>query len=252
MARKRSNDEENKSPSWLTTYGDMMSLLLIFFIFLFSFSNIDAQKFKAMVASLQASLGVLEGGRSMSSVPATGGDEGQDLEQRTNEPQDEFEALYEDMQRYIQQNNIAATVEMTENKMEILLRFKDNVLFESGKADIIPSALPVLNNIAGVLKTYQEQIGGVRIEGHTDNVPIHTVMFPSNWELSTARAVAVLRYFVEQQHLPPEMLSAVGYGEYHPVATNDTIEGRAKNRRVDIVITRTWTPEEINGSINPQ
>ncbi|MBZ4666231.1 OmpA family protein [Mahella sp.] len=252
MARKRGNDEGNKSPSWLTTYGDMMSLLLIFFIFLFSFSNIDAQKFKAMVASLQASLGVLEGGRSMSSAPATGGDVGQDLEQRTNEPQDEFEALYEDMQRYIQQNNISATVEMTENKMEILLRFKDNVLFESGKADIIPSALPVLNNIAGVLKTYQEQIGGVRIEGHTDNVPIHTVMFPSNWELSTARAVTVLRYFVEQQRLPPEMLSAVGYGEYHPVATNDTIEGRAKNRRVDIVITRTWIPEEINSNINPQ
>lgn len=251
MARKRGNDEENKSPSWLTTYGDMMSLLLIFFIFLFSFSNIDAQKFKAMVASLQASLGVLDGGRSMSSAPATGGDEGQDLAQRTNEPQDEFEALYEDMQRYIQQNNISATVEMTENKMEILLRFKDNVLFESGKADIIPSALPVLNNIAGVLKTYQEQIGGVRIEGHTDNVPIHTVMFPSNWELSTARAVTVLRYFVEQQHLPPEMLSAVGYGEYHPVATNDTIEGRAKNRRVDIVITRTWVPEQINSNTNP-
>ncbi|MDK2902720.1 MAG: chemotaxis protein MotB [Clostridiales bacterium] len=251
MARKRGNDEENKSPSWLTTYGDMMSLLLIFFIFLFSFSNIDAQKFKAMVASLQASLGVLDGGRSMSSAPATGGDEGQDLAQRTNEPQDEFEALYEDIQMYIQQNNISATVAITENKMEILLRFKDNVLFESGKADIIPSALPVLNNIAGVLKTYQKQIGGVRIEGHTDNVPIHTVMFPSNWELSTARAVTVLRYFVEQQHLPPEMLSAVGYGEYHPVATNDTIEGRAKNRRVDIVITRTWVPEQINSNTNP-
>jgi len=210
MARRRITEDENKSPSWLTTYGDMMSLLLIFFVFLFSFSNIDAQKFKAMVASLQASLGVLEGGRSMSDLPAIGSSEGQDIAQRTNEPQDEFEALYEDIQRYMQQNNIAAVVELSESKMEILLRFKDNVLFESGKADIIPDGLPVLNNIATVIKTYKDQIGGVRIEGHTDNVPIHTVLFPSNWELSTARAVAVLRYFVEQQHLPPEMLSAVG------------------------------------------
>lgn len=251
MARRRITEDENKSPSWLTTYGDMMSLLLIFFVFLFSFSNIDAQKFKAMVASLQASLGVLEGGRSMSDLPAIGSSEGQDIAQRTNEPQDEFEALYEDIQRYMQQNNIAAVVELSESKMEILLRFKDNVLFESGKADIIPDGLPVLNNIATVIKTYKDQIGGVRIEGHTDNVPIHTVLFPSNWELSTARAVAVLRYFVEQQHLPPEMLSAVGYGEYHPVASNDTIEGRAKNRRVDVVITRLVAQNQTNGDINP-
>jgi OmpA family. len=204
-----------------------------------------------MVASLQASLGVLEGGRSMSDLPAIGSSEGQDIAQRTNEPQDEFEALYEDIQRYMQQNNIAAVVELSESKMEILLRFKDNVLFESGKADIIPDGLPVLNNIATVIKTYKDQIGGVRIEGHTDNVPIHTVLFPSNWELSTARAVAVLRYFVEQQHLPPEMLSAVGYGEYHPVASNDTIEGRAKNRRVDVVITRLVAQNQTNGDINP-
>lgn len=251
MARRRITEDENKSPSWLTTYGDMMSLLLIFFVFLFSFSNIDAQKFKAMVASLQASLGVLEGGRSMSDLPAIGSSEGQDIAQRTNEPQDEFEALYEDIQRYMQQNNIAAVVELSESKMEILLRFKDNVLFESGKADIIPDGLPVLNNIATVIKTYKDQIGGVRIEGHTDNVPIHTVLFPSNWELSTARAVAVLRYFVEQQHLPPEMLSAVGYGEYHPVASNDTIEGRAKNRRVDVVITRLLDQNQSNGDLNP-
>jgi len=246
MARRRGNEEESKSPSWLTTYGDMMSLLLIFFIFLFSFSNIDAEKFKAMVASLQASLGVLEGGRSMSSLPTTGGDVGDDLAQRTNEPQDEFEALYEKVQQYMQQNNISALVEMSEDRAEILIRFKDNVLFESGKADIMPSALPVLSNIAAVLKTYQSQIGGVRIEGHTDNVPIHTAAFPSNWELSTARAIAVLRYFIEEKGLPPQIFSAVGYGEYHPVASNNTIEGRAKNRRVDIVITRVSTSQSVN------
>jgi chemotaxis protein MotB len=109
----------------------------------------------------------------------------------------------------------------------------EGALFDSGKADLKSEAIRLLDKIAPVLKQSQRPI---RVEGHTDNVPIHTKEFPSNWELSTARAVNVLRYLVEKHEIPPQIISAAGYGEYHPIVPNDTAQNRSRNRRVEIII----------------
>jgi len=120
----------------------------------------------------------------------------------------------------------------------LLLRFKENVLFDSGKADLKPDAMKILSFLGKVLNQPEFAERYMRVEGHTDNVPIRTVRFPSNWELSTGRASSVIRYYIENSQLRPDRFTASGYGEYYPVANNDTPEGRALNRRVDIVILR--------------
>ena len=118
----------------------------------------------------------------------------------------------------------------------VVIHFTDRVLFDLGKAELKPEAKEVLQLVAQELKAWPNHI---RVEGHTDNLPIRTAPYPSNWELSTARATEVLRYLIDVGGLAPERMSAAGYGEYRPIAPNDSEEGRAKNRRVDIVLLRS-------------
>ena len=120
-------------------------------------------------------------------------------------------------------------------KTGALISLSDTLIFDSGEATINESAYPVLDRISGVLN---EICLPMSVEGHTDNVPIHTAQFPSNWELSVARAVNVAKYFVEKGNIPPELVSAAGYGEMHPLVPNDTPEHRAMNRRVEIVLIK--------------
>jgi chemotaxis protein MotB len=117
----------------------------------------------------------------------------------------------------------------------LLVRFMDDVLFDSGKADLTPKAREIINKVAEIIRTNDKN---VRIEGHTDNVPINTSRFPSNWELSTTRAVNVVKYLIEENGIEAKRLSASGYSDQHPVDDNSTKEGRQKNRRVDMVILR--------------
>jgi chemotaxis protein MotB len=117
----------------------------------------------------------------------------------------------------------------------LVITFVADVLFDSGKAKIKPEAYPILDKVARVLKENIPELG-VGIEGHTDNVPIKHSGWKSNWELSTTRALSVLHYLVDQKEILPDRVSAIGYGEYKPVASNDTKEGRAANRRVEVVI----------------
>ena len=151
---------------------------------------------------------------------------------------EEFHALYENISDYLHENGLEAQIIISKTDSEIQIRFADNVLFDSGKANIKTEALEILEKITFALSSYKETIRMVRIEGHTDNVVINTQQFPSNWELSTARAVEVLRFLVERRQFDPKTVSAVGYGEYHPIAENTTDTGRASNRRVDFVISR--------------
>ena len=130
---------------------------------------------------------------------------------------------------------------------EVVLRLPSRVLFDSGKAELKPLAFPSLDKAYRMIRENMMKYGvaTIRIEGHTDNVPIHTARFPSNWELSTARAISVVRYFREKGYFEPEEMQAMGYGEHKPIDTNDTPEGREKNRRVVIKIVRTnITPQE--------
>ncbi|MEW5694299.1 MAG: OmpA family protein [Candidatus Hydrogenedentota bacterium] len=152
----------------------------------------------------------------------------------------EKEALEKELEKYAKTGDV--TIFKTDEG--ITVRFPDRVFFDSGKAVIKPEGKEVLDKVINVIKKFQER--EIRIEGHTDNVPINTYLFPSNWELSTGRSVVVLRYLVEKGGVSPLKVSAIGYGEYHPITTNDTDEGRAKNRRVDIIFISKQGEEDIS------
>jgi len=127
----------------------------------------------------------------------------------------------------------------------VVLSLKDNILFEAGKADLSPNARKTLDHIAQDLRSAMgNKVSPIRIEGHTDNTPIATSHYPSNWELSTARATQIVRYLVESGRWTPAKISAVGYGEFRPLSTNSSIEGKRKNRRVDIVILNEGTQSQ--------
>ncbi len=246
---KKKNDSGPKGANWMDTYGDMVTLLLTFFVLLYSFSSVDSNKWERLVAALSGNKSVLLNDTEVKELEFPDLDIQKDTEDsntdttQSQEPDKNGEIstknaaeLYQQLKSYIEQNNLSNNVAITKNGDEIRIRFTSNVLFDLGKADIRPDAYNILNDVASALKNYNQTIEMVRIEGHTDNLPISTREFPSNWELSTSRAVNVLRYFVEVNGLPATRLSAVGYGEYHPFADNSTEAGRAMNRRVDFVI----------------
>ena len=232
MARKRAEEEPKAgAPEWMATYSDMVTLLLCFFVLLFSFANLDVQKFKAIAVSMNGSLGVLDSGTSVNMEPLVGSFPNDS----PTEENEEFKKLYEEMSDYIKENNLSASVTLRLDERGLLVRFMDDVLFDSGKADLTPKAREIINKVAEIIRKNDRN---VRIEGHTDNIPISTYKFPSNWELSTARAVNVVKYLIEENGIEAKRLSASGYSDQHPVDDNNNSVGRQKNRRVDMVILR--------------
>lgn len=233
---KKSKLEKKGSPAWMTTYSDMVTLLLTFFVLLYSFSSIDADKWQRLVVAFTGDTSIFEQKSELHiNQQQAGLDEITQLQQQLKD----FQELYEKLKAYVESSELDTKILLNKTDNEIQIRFTDNVLFDSGKANLKDEALEILSKITVAIRTYEQSIQMIRIEGHTDNVPINTAEFPSNWELSTARAVTVLKFLIQNQNLSPEMLSAVGYGEYHNIAGNDTAEGRAKNRRVDFVIARS-------------
>jgi len=259
VARKRSPDTPPPgAPAWMTTYGDLITLLLVFFVFLFSFSTIDAEKWQALLASLHGNVGVLEGGKTVSELPKVDdaalhdqidevvrqstrrlqkSDQANQQALETEEV-DEFYRLYQMIEQYLEQNNVHAEIEISSAHTEILVRVQEYVLFDTGRADIKPRAAEILDTIAQVLLVHIDSIDRIRVEGHTDNRPIRTPLYPSNWELSADRAIKVVRFFQEIHAIPGSKLAGKGFGEHQPIADNTTEEGKAKNRRVDIQIVR--------------
>lgn len=243
MSRKRQlNKEESQSgaPAWMTTFADMTTLLLCFFVLLFSFSTIDVQKFQALIQSFQGSIGILDSGTViepndliLDSIE-NGFMAGQEQEM------EDFIKLQEVLEEYLESYDLDSDVLVTQEDVGLILRFKDNVLFDSGKADLKPRSKEILEDISKFLQSPEFIKKSIRIEGHTDTVKvIPNLLYPTNWELSTGRASNVTRYLIEELGLAPERFSIAGYGEYHPIAPNDTAENKSKNRRVDIVILRS-------------
>jgi len=232
MARKRAEDEPKPgAPEWMATYGDMVTLLLCFFVLLFSFATLDVQKFKAVSQSLSGALGVLDSGMTVNMEPLVN----TFPSDSPTEEKEEFQKLYEEMSEYVEENNLQASVTLRLDERGLLVRFMDDVLFDSGKADLTTKAREIINKVAEIIRVNDKN---VRVEGHTDNIPISTSRFPSNWELSTTRAVNVVKYLIEENGIEARRLSASGYADQHPVDDNGTKEGRQKNRRVDMVILR--------------
>lgn len=236
--RRKNHTKPEGSPAWMVTYGDMVTLILAFFVLLYSFSTIDAQKFKMIISAFQNSLGIIEGGRTFDQSEFIDfGEKDVNIDQNSKE-EIEFKKLYEDMKDFIKEKNLLGRVDLELEERGLTIHLMEGAFFDTGKAELKPNSKHILDSLAEKLKLIDKQI---RIEGHTDNDPIHTSKFPSNWELSAARAVTVVRYFIEKHGFSPQKLSATGYGEYRPLMPNTSKENKAKNRRVDIVILKTFS-----------
>lgn len=211
---------------WLTTFNDMVTLLMVFFVLLFSMGSLDVKRFKHFQNALQSAMGVLYEGKH---APVGMITETFPSEKPTHSREP---ALGRDRQR-IEQLQQTQGLEARYTTRGIQLTLKDNLLFRSGSAKVTAQGLVLLESISRVIRNIGRRI---RVEGHSDNVPISTDRYPSNWELSTERAIRVVKYFIEQGQVDPRLLSAVGYADVKPRAANDSEVGRAKNRRVEIIL----------------
>lgn len=230
MARqKKAEQPPAGAPAWMTTYGDMVTLLLCFFVMLLSFSTIQEAKFHDAVSSLKGAFGVLKNPESVIMKPEVVVPRAE-----TNEWQEMLHELQK-VRQVLAEQGLAEEVHLSIEKEGVTIQISTPMLFEPAKADLKAEGARVLDRLAVALLELDTEI---RVEGHTDNVPISSEQFPSNWELSAARAVAVLKYLIGQG-LPPQHLAAVGYGEYQPIAPNDDEQGRHRNRRVDIFVRKT-------------
>lgn len=247
------NDEEEAN--WMDSYSDLITDLLAIFVILFSFAmmNQAIENYNTRtaaedsIANISVDTSIIPGQEGLLPEQGKALPEHEDIMQENDDiateqdgivfEQDSFNHLYESIKSYIDDAGLSEQLSVTkESSDQILLRVAASVFFESGSADINTNAEPLLDKISEILINYQDSIKIVRIEGHTDNRPIKTKKFDSNWELSTSRAVNVLRNLLEITLMEPEKFSAVGYSEYYPIDDNLSDEGRSKNRRVDFFI----------------
>ena len=237
MSRKKP-EKKSISQEWLTTYSDMMTLILCFFVLLYSFSLVDKAKFKALSQSMSNAFGgssqmISEGG-NIGPVPISE-NPGIDIVESdgSNIGDKEIQEMYNEVTTYVDANKLEAKVTIKKDTRGVLIELQDNILFDSGDAILKQNSIPLLKKISGLLNKFPNE---VIIEGHTDNLPINKGYYQSNWEHSTDRANKVVRYFIEKEGMDGKRFQAVGLGEYRPITTNDTPEGRQKNRRVNILI----------------
>ena len=250
MKRRQHSEKPPNHERWLITYADMITLLMVFFIVLYALSNIDANKFRALADSLSKALGgggivltnagpdvvtgsnaSVSGSLGQSSVEKLPTTDQKDLQEAAN-----LAIIKAKVDSYIKAKGLNASVTATIEERGVVISFKDAILFKLGSADLTPQAKTIVRQIGEVLLPLPNYI---RIEGHTDNLPIKTSKFPSNWELSTARATSVVHELIDGLNFPPVRLSAIGYGEYRPKVPNTSEQNRQKNRRVDIVILKS-------------
>lgn len=233
MARKKRREEHENHERWLVSYADFITLLFAFFTSMYAISSVNEGKFRVLSDSLAVAF-------NPAVYTAARRQEGPDFvrEQRSSIAE-EFKTSFNN--RY--HKAVSSLKNLERNKRltlmidddRITIRVAEGMLFEPGTDQLAEGAMPVLDEIAEVLK---EMPNGIMIEGHTDNIPISTPRFPSNWDLSSSRALKILKYFSGIHKLDPKRLSATGYAEYRPIETNDTPAGRSKNRRVDILVSK--------------
>lgn len=275
MAKRKPEEPPAGLAPWMATFSDLMNLLLCFFVLLFSMSSISEEKFQEFVISMSSAFSVLDGGATAIGdgilisngvsqlndldeyINSTGrnadsetdsdqfeqfeaeGDAQEELFQKMQEALDEQnlklnEELAERVTEAVQESNMGEQIEVNFNSEYVLLSLKGAFLFDSGKAAIREEAYYALDRVGVILERYAG--GTIEIEGHTDNVPMHSAQYANNNELSSARALSVFDYLMENTALDPARIKHSGRGEYVPVADNGTEAGRAKNRRVEIRI----------------
>lgn len=249
VKRKKKHEEEHENiERWLVSYADFITLLFAFFVTMYSISRVDGRKLGSAVESFQRALG------SVIAIQMFQKDPGIFSSSNTAIPYNltpiegypptaearAFEKLAKDIKKGIDDISKGnpeilnpGQIKFILEKRGLVIRISEHLFFKSGDASIQPEFIPLLEILG---KSLEKIPNHVRVEGHTDNVPINTPRFPSNWELSTARATTIVRYFLTHFNFTPDRLSATGYAEYYPIASNETPEGRLQNRRVDFVI----------------
>ncbi|MBK1812914.1 OmpA family protein [Clostridium sp. YIM B02505] len=225
--RRETSGDEIRGDEWMATFSDTITLLLTFFILLYSFSTVDQKKWQSIATSLQSVLtGQESQGIMENTAPVKTTENNIEIKSNTDE-------IYEKAKKFIEENKLGASVEIKEDERGVILQLRDSILFESGKADVLPESKSLLDKLGNLIKTVPNNI---IVEGHTDNVPINTYKFQSNWDLSASRAVNVVKFFIDQESINAGRFTASGFGEYRPIVDNSTAENRAKNRRVNILI----------------
>jgi chemotaxis protein MotB len=242
MNRKRRKNGPNRSDGspgsrWEIIYSGFVLILLCFFIMLSSFSTMEAGKVMRFVKSFTSAMSILPGGVKFESGPAVLSGSADMVD-----PESHLAKIFDNLEELAQQFHLQDKINLAFTREGLVMRLSEHALFDVGAADIAVEALPLLQKIGAIISKTEYFI---RIEGHTDNLPIHTALFPSNWELSTARAVNVLRYFIKNHNIDPRRLAAEGFGEFHPLVANDRPENRAKNRRVEIIFVNKVPPQTV-------
>ena len=251
--KKKEHHEEHADETWLIPYSDLLTLLLALFIVLFASAQVDEKKFEELKATFNVAFSgnpaILERPKSGEGDPATptvpqlptvvdplNGPKEKAYMQETAQ----LIELKKTLDKYIADNGLQGDLSTALTEEGLMIRIKDAALFPSGSANLRPESLRLGTEIAKLLTPLTQK---VTVSGHTDNMPINTREFPSNWELSSQRAVNFMRFLLSQQQgLMPARFSATGYGEFRPLAGNNTVEGRSANRRVEVLIQRNYRP----------
>lgn len=263
MARRK-EDSPKGSPAWMNTFADLMNLLLCFFVMLFSMSSVNEEKFEKVIASFQSTFSILPGGgasigegelissgisqlenfdsyynQQLSSQSDGQTEEEKDITEAYEQQElEESEDMAQQLENALSQYGIQDDVEVDFNAEYVTLNMNGALLFDSASAELRDEAYPLVNKLGKILVTYDNNI--IEVEGHTDNVPIHSSKYEDNNVLSMYRALAVANYLRDTTTLDPAYIKSSGRGEYVPIADNATPEGRARNRRVEIKIYNSY------------
>lgn len=252
MKRKKEKKQISGAPKWMVTYSDMVTLILVFFILLFSMSQIDSVKFEAVSESFKnrmifdffPSAVPMDNPTEHTSHEESGKNTNEfdtptdlpdvtDKDKEDLEKDDSLNVLMEDVEKYLNDQKLNNVISTNRTERGVILVLQESVLFDSGEAEVLDTAKPFLSKIGGLLTTNPNS---VKVEGHTDSKPISSYRFPSNWELSGARASSVVRFLVDEYEFDMSRFSIAGYGETRPIEPNDSSQNMKKNRRVEIVI----------------
>lgn len=226
----------------MATFADLSMLLLTFFVLLLSFSNMDVKQFREMLGSVQDAFGVqkqIAGSvEAISSSPvelSMDQNDGAGFSSKPGEADEDSNAeMMEQISQYVKNQDLQDDVEVQNTPRGVIVRVKEGALYQSGSADLDEKSKKILDKISGIHGKFAES---VQIEGHTDNIPMHSKKYPSNWELSTARAIAAMKYMSDEGGVDAGKIGVAGYADSKPIDTNDTPEGRARNRRIEFVFT---------------
>lgn len=267
MARKKQAEEAKGSPAWMNTFADLMNLLLCFFVLLFSMSTVDAEKFEKVIASFQSTFSILPNGgasigegemvsagisqlqmfaeyyNEMANTQSEQETEGENdiLEAYEEQSLAESEQMAEEIEAAIAKYGIQDQVEVDFNAEYVVINMNGALLFDSGKSELRAEAYPLIDKLGKIIEPFDQNI--IEVEGHTDNVPMHSAKYEDNNVLSMYRALTVADYMREITSINDAYIKSSGRGDYVPIADNSTPEGRARNRRVEIKIYNSYNSD---------